>query len=73
MESPQEYITESGLHYKVMERNGMYCARYQPEGGFVWIRSNHVIKRYFFEEAQADLDRVAAERGWAIRIPVIKI
>lgn len=73
MEPAAEYIVYGSLHYKVMERGGKYCARYQEEGKSVWVRSNHVNPRETFEEAQADLDRIAQEHGWAIRIPVIKI
>jgi len=64
MEPATEYIAYCGMHYKVMERGGLYCARYQQEGKPVWYRSNHVNPRETFEEAQADLDRIALKHGW---------
>jgi len=60
----QAYITRFGWIYRVMERDGKFRARYQKPGQKTWYGSNHVIAKMTAEEAQVDLDRVAAEQGW---------
>lgn len=62
------YVDDRGWKYKVMGGIGQnFKARYQrPEksGGEGWKGLAAVPWRNTFEEAQADLDRVAKEKGW---------
>lgn len=59
-----EYLSQGNMHYKVMERNGRYCARYQAEGNPSWFRSNHCSSKDTAEEAQDELDMVAMNHEW---------
>lgn len=66
---PKKYIDNRGWKYQVMSGLGenTYKARYQkPEkhGDYGWKGCTMVPWRKTFEEAQADLDALAMERGW---------
>lgn len=65
---PACYTDDRGWKYKVMSGIGeSYKARYQkPEkhGDAGWHGLAAVPWRPTFQEAQADLDRLATERGW---------
>lgn len=66
---PKKYIDSRGWKYKVMSGLGddSFKARYQkPEkqGDIGWKGLAAVPWRKTFEEAQEDLDRHAADRGW---------
>lgn len=70
MSRARKYIDTRGWKYKVMSGIGdkSYKARYQkPEnhGDIGWKGCSSVPWRETFEEAQADLDRLAAARGWS--------
>lgn len=63
------YIDSRGWKYKVMSGLGenSYKARYQkPEkhGDYGWKGCAMVPWRKSFDEAQADLNRLAQEKGW---------
>lgn len=65
----KKYIDARGWKYKVMGGIGenTYKARYQkPEksGDVGWKGLGAVPWRNTFEEAQANLDRLAKEKGW---------
>ena len=67
-----KYIDARGWKYKVMSGIGFDCfkARYQkldrddPVSGWKCVAA--VPWRGTFAEAQADLDRLAKERGWEV-------
>ena len=66
---PKKYIDNRGWKYQVMSGlgEGAFKARYQrPEkhGDVGWKGLATVPWRTTFEEAQADLDRLASEKGW---------
>lgn len=65
------YVDERGWKYKVMGGIGQnYKARFQkPDkaGDTGWRGLAAVTWKPTFDEAQADLDRLAAERGWKER------
>ena len=66
---PKKYIDSRGRKYRVMSGLGENCfkARYQrPEkqGDVGWKGLAAVPWRQTREEAQADLDQLAAKRGW---------
>lgn len=65
----RKYIDSRGWKYQVMSGlgEGAFKARYQkPEkhGDVGWKGCAMVPWQKTFEEAQADLDRLAKERGW---------
>ena len=67
--SGKKYIDSRGWKYKVMSGLGdnTFKARYQrPEkhGSVGWKGLTAVPWRNSREEAQADLDRLAEEKGW---------
>lgn len=67
--SGREYIDSRGWKYRVMSGLGenTFKARYQrPEkhGNVGWKGLTSVPWRKTFEEAQADLDALAEDRGW---------
>ena len=69
MTEGRKYISERGWKYKVMSGLGenTFKARYQkPEksGGVGWKGMTQLPWRDTFEEAQADLDRLAQQHGW---------
>lgn len=66
---PKKYIDERGWKYQVMPGLGenTFKARYQRadhQGNVGWKGLASVIWRSTREEAQADLDRLAKEKGW---------
>ena len=66
---PKKYIDSRGWKYQVMSGLGQdtFKARYQrPEkhGDVGWKGLASVPWRKTFEEAQADLNRLAQEKGW---------
>lgn len=66
---PKKYIDHRGWKYQVMSGLGpdAFKARYQrPEkhGDVGWKGCAMVPWRKTFDEAQADLDALAMERGW---------
>ena len=65
----KKYIDGRGWKYKVMSGLGEdnYKARYQkPEktGSYGWKCVTSVPWRHTFDEAQADLNRLAEKKGW---------
>lgn len=64
----KKYVDNRGWKYKVMGGIGeAFKARYQKpdkEGDVGWKGVAAVPWRKTFEEAQADLDRLAGEKGW---------
>ena len=68
------YIDGRGWKYKVMSGLGQDCfkARYQKpdkQGNCGWKCVKSLPWRNTHEEAQADLDHMAAEHGWGIWNP----
>ena len=66
----KKYIDGRGWKYKVMPGIGKektYKARYQKKnkmGDVGWECMRNLLWRKTFDEAQADLDRLAQEKGW---------
>ena len=60
------YISERGWKYRVMGGigGGTFKARYQKPGKSSWKGLAQLPWRDTFEEAQADLDRLAQTHGW---------
>lgn len=72
MSYSKEYVDERGWKYKVMSGIGpnAFKARYQKpdqDGADGWKSVTTLPWRSTFDEAQADLDRIAQQRGWAER------
>ncbi len=70
---PKKYIDNRGWKYKVLGGLGdnTFKARYQrtgKQGDVGWEGLAAVPWRGSREEAQADLDRLAAKNGWKARI-----
>lgn len=66
---PKKYIDDRGWKYQVMPGLGenTFKARYQRadhQGNVGWKGLASVTWRSTREEAQADLDRLAKEKGW---------
>ena len=66
----KQYKDARGWKYKVMRGIGEnYKARYQKReksGSIGWKGLAAIPWRPTFSEAQADLDRLAAEKGWSV-------
>ena len=59
------YIDERGWRYRVMGgMGGAFKARYLKPGASSWKGVAALEWRRSAEEAQADLDRMAQEKGW---------
>ena len=59
------YIDERGWQYRVMGGiGGSFKARYLKPGASSWKGVAALEWRWRFEEAQADLDRMAQAKGW---------
>lgn len=63
----KEYIAPSGWKYKVMAGIGgdTFKARYNKIGKSSWKGMTQLPWRDSFDAAQADLNRIAKERGWS--------
>jgi hypothetical protein len=66
---PKKYIDTRGWKYQVMPSfvDNAYKARYQKprkHGNTGWKGVAALPWRSTYEEAQADLDRLAQEKGW---------
>ena len=71
MGNGKKYIDKRGWKYQVMGGigGGIFRARYQKpnhSGATGWKSVGQLPWRLTFEEAQADLDRMACEKGWRV-------
>jgi len=58
------YIDKRGWIYKVDTGNGYYRAKYKTVWPGTWMGVKILPWREEFDEAQADLNRLAKEKGW---------
>ena len=68
MSEPKTYIDERGWKYCVMPGLGgdTFKARYLKPGSTSWKCAASLPWRSSADEAQADLDRMAQEKGWEV-------
>lgn len=65
MSEGQTYVDGRGWQYRVMGGiGGSFKARYLKPGASIWKGVAALEWRGSFEEAQADLDRMAQAKGW---------
>ena len=70
----KKYVDVRGWRYQVMRGLGEsnWKARYQKPGSVSWKCVATLPWRKSAEEAQRDLDQLAAEKGWAAEWPTEK-
>lgn len=66
MKHYNEYVDNRGWRYQAISMIGgePYAICYQKKPGGGWHRMKHLMVRTTLTEAQKDLDKYAAQKGW---------